>query len=298
MADEIVYFVSDTHLGDGTGADRFLYPQQLMNLLARIEAEPNAHLVLLGDLMELWATTLEPILVRHATVFNAIGRIAAKHRVTYVVGNHDCLPWYYFVGQGSGNFLITDRMTAARGTLVALHGHQYDPFNQVKITTGHVKAPWTRRLVQVVGFVGRVGGEAAGEALADAGTMIDKAVASVEALLPGGSGEPDRQTLAGFLQHARGVFERESPGERGYPAGEQAYDAAARSLMRGGARFVVMGHTHHPLIHTYGNRVYVNTGSWVWDQYPPTYARFADGRLELLEANTHQPYRPGPARRE
>jgi UDP-2,3-diacylglucosamine pyrophosphatase LpxH len=260
MASETIYFVSDTHLGDGTGADRFQYPRAFMSLLGQIEREPNAHLVLLGDIMELWASSLESVLINHAAVFYALGRIATTRPVTYVVGNHDCLPWYYFLGQGAGALRVTDRFTAARGALVAVHGHQFDPYNKVKVAEGTVKAPWTRRLVQAIGFVGRVGGEAAGDAIANAASALE------------------------------GVLNRESPGERGYPAGEEAYEQAAVGLMRAGARFVVMGHTHHPLTRRYGSRAYVNTGSWVWDRYPPTYARFAGGQLQLLHGETHEPY--------
>lgn len=266
MPDAVIYFVSDTHLGDGSAADRFRYPNELLALLDRIAAEPAAHLVLLGDFLELWATSLEAILVHHAPIIKSVARITRIHPVTYVVGNHDCLPWYYYLGISLGNLTITEEFTAARGGLMAIHGHQFDPFNQVKVKDdGEVKAPWTRKLVQILGAVTRVGGPVAGEAIANAGELITK--------------------------H---TVEHQSPGERGYPLGELIYDDAARNLMRQGARFVVMGHTHHPLTRSYGARTYVNTGSWVWDRYPPTYARFSQGRLELLNAQTHQPYVPAP----
>lgn len=291
MVGEAIYFLSDTHLGDGTGADRFRFPRALVQLLSRIDSEPGAHLVLLGDLMELWATTLEPILVHHAPIFYALGRLAAHHPVTYVVGNHDCLPWYYFVGNGAGNIQVAERFTAARGTLVALHGHQYDPFNQVQVDDGTVRVPWVRRLVQVLGFLGRVSDGKVVEAMDDAGAAIERAAASVEHLLPDWS-DDERRNLCAMLEHTREVLGRQSPGDRGYPLGERYYENAARELMRKGARFVVMGHTHHPLKHLYGNRTYVNTGSWVSDRYPPTYARFAGGKLELLHGETHLPYQP------
>lgn len=291
LADGPIYFVSDTHLGDGTGADRFMYPNQLMSLLNRIDQEPNAQLVLLGDLMELWATSLEPVLIKHAPIFALLGKLSANHPVTYVVGNHDCVPWYYFVGQGAGTVQVAERFTGARGALVAVHGHQFDPFNEIKLSDGHVKVPWTRRLVRAVGFLERIGGDDAAEAIIDAGDFLEQKLSALNALAP--DGDPDsRQRLASFLRGAREVARRQSPGERGYPDGEKAYEEGALGFFRAGARFVVMGHTHHPLVRTYGNRVYVNSGSWVWDRYPPTYARFAGGRLELLEANNHQPYSP------
>lgn len=282
VSDDLIYFISDTHLGDGSGADRFRYPDQLIALLQRIQSEPEAQLVLLGDIMELWATSLEPVLITHAPVFYLLGQMAATHRVTYVVGNHDCLPWYYFVGQGTGNIQVIETFTAARGALVAVHGHQFDPYNKVRLDEGHVKAPWTRRLVQAVGLVGRVAGASTSDALADVGSALEKLVTAEGPLQP-------------FLAEVHRVLHRQSPGERGYPAGESAYEEAAINFMRKGARYVVMGHTHHPLIRQYGARTYVNTGSWVWDKYPPTYGRYYRGALELFSADTFQPYRPGPA---
>lgn len=292
MAGEVIYFISDTHLGDGTGADRFLYPKQLMDLLLRIETEPGAHLVLLGDIMELWATNLESVLANHAPVFYAIARIAATHPVTYVVGNHDCLPWYYFLGQRAGRIHIVERMTARRGGLVALHGHQFDPYNQIKVEhDGGVRAPWTRRLVQLIGFLERLGGQATGEAIDNIGERVTKAANSLEALLPHWD-VGSRQAVSQGLNEVKLILERESPGERGYPSEERTYDEAALGLMRDGAKFVVMGHTHHPLRRIFGARLYVNTGSWVWNRYPPTYGRYAGGQLELLDANSHTPYEP------
>jgi UDP-2,3-diacylglucosamine pyrophosphatase LpxH len=296
LAEPAIYFISDTHLGDGTGADRFLYPRQLINLLDRVAAEPEAQLVLLGDFMELWASSMEASMIHHAPIFRAISQISATHPVTYVVGNHDCLPWYYFLQRGIGNVTVTERFTAARGALVALHGHQYDPLNRVVVATaGQVKVPWTRKLVQLVGALERVGGDRAGEAITNIGEALSKAADSLESLMPH-LDEAGRQLLKGVLHRTQDVWERESPGERGYPEGENAYEEGARGLMRAGARFVVMGHTHHPLRQQYGGRIYVNTGSWVWDRYGPTYGRFACGRLQLLDGETNEPY-VAPARR-
>lgn len=293
MSGEVVYFVSDTHLGDGTGADRFRYSRALMALLQRMKQEPGAQLVLLGDFLELWACNLEAVLIAHAPILHAIGELALTHPVTYVVGNHDCLPWYYFVGHGAGTIRVTERFTAGRGALVALHGHQYDPFNQVKVTDGLVKAPWTRKLVQAVGFLGRLGGEHTSDTIADVGSALEKAAGSLEELLPDWD-EAARKTAHAAIRQTRDVLSRESPGERGYPFGEQSYERGAYAILRAGARFVVMGHTHHPLTRRFDARTYVNSGSWVEERYPPTYARFADGRLMLLHGETHQPYEPPP----
>lgn len=285
MPGEVIYFISDTHLGDGTGADRFRYPEVLLRLLEQVEAEPRAHLVLLGDFLELWASRLEGILMAHGPIFEALARIAMRHPITYVVGNHDCLPWYSFLGQGFGRVRVVERFTAADGALVALHGHQFDPFNRVKMNEGSIIVPWIRRIVQLMGFAGRMGGERAGNAIATAGDRFTEAIGRLEQLIPQAD-EGQQVTLRKILEQTRETLSRESPGERGYPLGERIYEDAAAGLIGEGARWVVMGHTHHPLLRRFGGGLYANTGSWVWDRTPPTYVKFAGGRLELLNAQT------------
>lgn len=285
MPGEAIYFISDTHLGDGSGADRFRYPKALLRTLERVEAEPRAQLVLLGDFLELWASRLEGILLAHGPVFEALARISLTHPVTYVVGNHDCLPWYSFLHQGFGNVRIAEEFTADGGKLVALHGHQFDPFNRVVLKQDQVRVPWIQWVVRLMGFLGRVGGEKAGQQIADAGERFTEAIGLLEQLIPQVD-EGQRITLQKILEQTREVLSKESPGERGYPLGEQIYEEAAEKLIGEGARWVVMGHTHHPLRRQFGSGLYVNTGCWVWDRYPPTYARFAGGRLELLNAET------------
>jgi UDP-2,3-diacylglucosamine pyrophosphatase LpxH len=293
VADDVIYFVSDTHLGDGTGADLFHYPQQLLTLFRRIEAE-RAQLVLLGDFLELWASGLDAVLMRQVPILTAVGRLASLVPVTYLVGNHDCLPWYAFLGASMGNFKVAEVFTAVRGNLVAIHGHQYDRLNQVKqAADGAIKLPFTRRLVEMVGFLGRLGGEGVGEWLARLSNHLEFAAQDIDEHLKDWD-DQSRRALKMGLTHTRAVLERESPGERGYPPGERQYEEGALQWMRKGATLVVMGHTHHPMVARYGRKLYVNSGSWVSALYPPTYVRYAQGRLELLNGVTHEPYLPTP----
>jgi UDP-2,3-diacylglucosamine pyrophosphatase LpxH len=289
---ESIYFVSDTHFGDGSKADRFLYPRPFFRLLERVAGEPHAHLVLLGDMMELWSAGMEGVLLQYAPFFRAIAGLAEQHPVTYVVGNHDCLPWYHYLGSALGRVRVTERFEAARGTLVAVHGHQFDPFNRVKTEQGHVEVPWTRRLTQMVGLLQRLAGDPARKAVDNAADWLGELSGRVDDLLPEWDNE-SRSLLAAGLRRLGDVASRESPGMRGYPAGETSYEQAAIRMMREGARFVLMGHTHHPLRRVYGERVYVNTGSWVWDRYPPTYGLYRDGRLLLIDALAERELEPG-----
>lgn len=281
-----IYFISDTHLGDGSHADRFLYPQPLLALLARIESEPGAELVLLGDVIEIWSCTLEGAMVQHAPIFHAIARIAATRPVTYVVGNHDCLPFYHYLGAQLGNLVVAERYLAGGGALVALHGHQFDPFNRVRPETGELEMPWAKRLFQLVGLLQRLGNDSTRRRVDDATNWLADLIDKLDHLLPHWDTK-SRDQLAAGLRQVLEICKRESPGMRGYPEGETRYEQAAAQLMRQGARFVLMGHTHHPLVRTWGRRVYVNTGSWVWDRYPPTYGLWQGGRLLLCNALDH-----------
>lgn len=287
---QTIYFVSDTHFGDGSRADKFLYPRQFMQLMERIESEPGAELVLLGDIMELWSASLDGVLLQYAPFFRMIARIASTRPVTYVVGNHDCLPWYHYLGALLGNVRVTERYEAGRGALVALHGHQYDPFNKVTTDEGKLEVPWTRRLVQVVGALQRIGGDPASKAVNHVSDWLAAASDKVDQLLPEWDAE-SRSLMAAGLKYVYEIARRESPGMRGYPEGENMYEQAAVALMRQGARFVLMGHTHHPLRRLFGDRVYTNAGSWVWDRYPPTYALWQDGNLTLWDADKSEEWR-------
>lgn len=281
-----IYFVSDLHLGDGTAADRFLHPGPLLDLLDRVAADPDGELVLLGDVLELWACDLDAVATRHAPLLRRILDLARERPVTYVVGNHDCLPFYLYLGARAGRLAVAERYVRRLGAdlLVALHGHQYDPFNRVEVQAGQVHAPWTQRLVRLLGDLQRAG---LGDLVTQGGAAADQWLQAIDQAVQQ-AGPVERH----LLQVVRDVLLREPPGQREYPLGEERYRAAALDWMRQGARWVVMGHTHHPDLLTMGRRVYANTGCWCWDRYPPTYALWVGGELNLYDARTGAPYRP------
>lgn len=293
MAERRLYIISDLHLGDGTRADRFLHPEPLLRLLEQIGAEPGAELVLLGDLLELWACSLGAVMARHAPILRRLGEVAAARPVTYVVGNHDSVPFYLYLGARPGGVAVVERYTTRLGAdaLVALHGHQYDPFNRVQVANGTVQTPWAHRLVQLLGALERAG---LADLITAGSDTADALLARAEALQQQAAGEggPGGELKRRLLQVVRDVVLREPPGQRDYPLGEHRYREAALDLMRQGARWVLMGHTHHPDRLAAGRRLYINTGCWCWDRYPPTYARWADGELKLYSALDHREYTP------
>lgn len=296
VAGRSLYFISDLHLGDGTGADRFLHPEALLRLIDQIGSEPGGELVLVGDVLELWACEMGAVLARHGLIIRRLADLAAARPVTYVVGNHDSVPFYLYLGARLGPVAVTERFTArlAGDTLVAIHGHQYDPFNRVSLEAGRLRTPFTQRLVHLVGTLERHG---FGDLMSGGSGTVDHLMARVQeaeqriAAEAGPGGELKRR----LLQVVREVMLREPPGQRDYPLGEERYRRAALDWMRQGARWVILGHTHHPDRLAAGQRLYVNTGCWCWDRYPPTYARWAAGELELYNALDGRPYRPAAA---
>lgn len=261
-----IYFLSDLHMGDGTKADRFRYPHELMQLLDRMRVEPGAELVLLGDVLELWACELTAVLLAHVPVVRAILDIARNHRVTYVAGNHDALPTYAYLGVDALGLHIAERYQSPDGKLIALHGHQYDPFNQINPGPhGKIDTPASAKLAHGMGVLERMLGPVPGDAAAAMGDWIEHA----------------SQALA----HVKEMHQHQSPGDRGYPADEDFYRKGAHALARGGIRWVVMGHTHQPeAVNLGGGRGYVNIGSWVSPNYPPTYGHYDGQRVRLLVA--------------
>lgn len=286
-----IFLVSDLHLGDGTAADRFLYAREFLDLLDRVGGVPGAELVVVGDLLELWACDLDAVMAGHYRMVSRLLALSEQVPITYVVGNHDALPWYLYLDSRLGRLSLVERYTRRVGgdTLVAIHGHQYDPFNRVRTAGQEIQVPPIRHLVALMGALQRVGLK---HLVAEGQSLVDQLVHAAEELEAGRwpSGAPLPEPLRSGLQAVRGLLLREAPGQRGYPAGEPRYREAALDWMRRGARWVVMGHTHHPDRLEVGKRVYVNTGSWCWDRYPPTYALLADHSLELLDARNDQPF--------
>lgn len=138
-------WISDLHLGDGSGSDDFgprngQADKDLRALCAMVRRE-NRCIGIAGDLFELLQSTLDRILRAHGPAIEALASVTE----VYVVGNHDedmlgrmlygmeCLPYWIDVPK----------------SMLVIHGHQVD---------GQL-AKWpktTRALSRVFGFFERV----------------------------------------------------------------------------------------------------------------------------------------------
>jgi UDP-2,3-diacylglucosamine pyrophosphatase LpxH len=83
-----ILVISDTHFGD---ASMLLDDQDLVERFVEVLAArgPFSELVLLGDVLDLWVSTLMPALRSARRFIEAVSGLASVEKVVYVPGNHD-----------------------------------------------------------------------------------------------------------------------------------------------------------------------------------------------------------------
>ncbi len=148
--------LSDLHIGDGSAKDDFLYDAELVSLLEDVMDESDVVLVLNGDTLELVESDIvksmglipfdelmervppdlvDSIASNHPSIFEAFRRFSKKHRIVYVVGNHD----YYVLKSEK----IAERLRELMGDIeivpyfyidelstLVIHGSQFDVINR------------------------------------------------------------------------------------------------------------------------------------------------------------------------
>jgi len=148
-------FMSDLHIGDGSMKDDFEFDEELISFLEDALI-PGSELIIVGDFLELLENRLiremgmipfEDLILSldekiiwniykpHEKLFTTIRRLSKKHRIKYVVGNHD----YYILV----NRKLQDALKNAIGEieihpliyddemgLLIIHGNQFDLINR------------------------------------------------------------------------------------------------------------------------------------------------------------------------
>ena len=122
---ELVYFVSDLHLGDGTHTDIFqAKDEHFLAFLDEVEANAKT-LVIVGDALDFDQAWYFSRIVRgHGEVVARLTRLAETMRVIYVYGNHDpdivlfrdILKWE-----------LCDKVVVD-GRILAVHGYEFDAY--------------------------------------------------------------------------------------------------------------------------------------------------------------------------
>lgn len=256
-------FISDLHLGDGSRTDDFHRDGELLKFLEFVEGQAR-ELIILGDFFELWQADLDRILFRHNEVIDKILSLRNKIKVTYVVGNHDYMPFIKFIDSGAG---ICLEYRDAENGIVAEHGHKYDIFNRYKNPLQSIKWPRGRRLALFAASLERF-------AHPDVDVWLEKAI----------------ENLDGFLRQATLIRNKVTPAteeylRKGGHFGE--FKEAVDNHINKGARIVIFGHTHRCQLDAAGKGIYANCGTWV-DNAQPTYIACHKDRIELREALSHK----------
>lgn len=256
-------FISDLHLGDGSRTDDFHRDREFLKFLEFVESQAQ-ELTILGDFLELWQADLDRIMFRHSEVINKLLSLRNKVKVTYVIGNHDYIPFVKFTDSDDG---ICLEYRDTEGGIVAEHGHRYDIFNRYKNPLKSIKCPPGKHFSLFVAGLERL-------IHPDVDKWTKKAM----------------ENLDDFLREAIFIRNKITPAtkeylRRGGHFGE--FEEAVKNHMKRGAKIVVFGHTHKSQLQIIDVGIYANCGAWV-DNVEPTYIAYYRDRIELKEALTHK----------
>ena len=256
-------FISDLHLGDGSRTDDFNRDKELLKFLEFVENEAS-ELIIVGDLFELWQSKMDKILFRHNEVVSKLLSLKNKIKVTYVIGNHDYIPFIKFIDSGID---ISLEYRNQEDGIIAEHGHKYDIFNRYKNPLQAIKWPSGRRFALLAASLERLVNR-------DADVWLEKALEKTE----------------DFIGHAALIRNKITPSSQEYLKkgghfGE--FTEAVTNHINNRAKIVIFGHTHRCQLATIGQGIYANCGTWV-DNATPTYIAHHKDGIELREALTHK----------
>ncbi|MEN3008311.1 metallophosphoesterase [Pseudothermotoga sp.] len=160
-------FISDLHIGDGSAKDDFEFDEELIDLLNNFSVQTDVELVIVGDGLELLESrvikdfglapfqvlvtsldgkALSEIEKRHPKLFESFRQFSKRHRIVYVVGNHD----YYLLAneqlknetQSIMGCEVVPYYYDENAGILAMHGNQFDLINKFsKDSNGNLIPP-------------------------------------------------------------------------------------------------------------------------------------------------------------
>jgi UDP-2,3-diacylglucosamine pyrophosphatase LpxH len=271
-ADQVVYIISDLHLGDGTRSDTFLgKDRELIAFLEKVREE-GAHLIIAGDVIDFhqaWA--FERIVAGHPEAIGVLSELAKEQGVTYLWGNHD---YDISVLKGLLNFELCAAMHIGDRIKVS-HGYEYDPHIGAHLTQTHaatrvhhlverVLDTWIRLPIENFYTIENRLAFWCFHKLALLSMVRDQGLRllGLERLTGG---------LRDFLQYW-------TMNQLGEPA--CIVENVRRSLLEGPEDIIVTGHSHLPgCVEMSPGKWYVNTGSWTFGS--AQYARWDGERFSV-----------------
>lgn len=243
----MIVSVSDTHLGTEEIDPVFANREGFMRFLTYLKDELQpTHLVLNGDIEDLWRRDMRSVTRDHFNVFAAFEACSEKGiDVHYVLGNHD---WYARkdIDAGRRQFYETNYqpeliLDCGDTSYAFLHGHQFDSLQD----------PWYFDKLALVS------GDAVGATFSQKWAMFTEARSRLSALKTVFKLYGDRITLGTFEDR----IERMDRCQTGCNARSQYRDARHYARQELDVDVICTGHTHHAAISADG--IVANSGSWV-----------------------------------
>jgi len=244
------YIISDLHLASGGRRDDFEKNRSKFKSFLKMVKKQKAQLIIAGDFLELWQTSLIDIATIYSDILNQLISIGTK----MVIGNHD-----YYLRHFRGLKFLYDSYRIPGTKIFVQHGHQFDRFNDPK------------RLIHL----GNLAAMSAA-VMEDLHPDLDEKAMSLLQLLdhklkrilrPSWTPGTGRKE---YLSHGGDLSE---------------YLKGARKLLKK-FDYVILGHTHKPGTAFQGR--YLNSGSWTSSK--PTYVEVNhQGKCTLKYWPTQRP---------
>ena len=234
-----IYFLSDAHIGEPKAENNDERKQNLFDFGDGI-AEPGNHLFIIGDLFDFWFEWRRVIPKRHFKVLNKLSEWSDKGlKLYYLAGNHD-----FRLGE-----FLTDEIgfvTSEKFLEFEADGKKFHLFHG----DGVKKTDYGYRFLKKI--------------------LRNRFNQKLFLLL-----HPD---IGMKLADASSATSRESQVNRNPYLDATDYLEYARRKIAEGFDYIIMGHTHIPLLKKLEGGYYMNSGNWFRDY---SYGIFKDGELKL-----------------
>jgi len=220
---EIVYFISDLHLGLESRQAEKEKEKLLVKFLNTIKGNAGK-LFIIGDLFDYWFEYKRVLQKGFFRTFTAIQNLTNENtEVNYIIGNHDFLHRDFFEKELGVNLFYSSIETEIDGKRFFLdHGDDF-----VSNDLGY-------KIVKKI--------------------LRNKTLQFAYSLI-----HPD---LGIWLASSTSKTSRNYTGSKNYGENDGLFEAAKKKI-DGGFDYVVFGHTHVKQFQTYKNGFYVNLGSWL-----------------------------------
>lgn len=250
----MIIVVSDVHLGYSRSNK-----QDFINFLDKCDTQEIEHLVLLGDIFDIWRLSRADVLIKNDDVFRKLSSLRAKN-IHYVVGNHDFLLLnLYSEHKADYPFVVTRSLRLESGGKKFFFIHGYD----LEVATGAITVERYEKFAEHMCFNTN---------------LADKIASILWDVIGNLSNIRMRIEMAISPPHMRRIVERV----------HHLATSKSVSLLIGMQpdETLVFGHTHKPFI---VEDKAANTGSWVNEardrSAQNSYLKIVDGKMELKYYN-------------